>query len=137
MSKQTNSLSRRQFLKGAAYASALSVGGLSVSSLSSAAFAGSSKVTLLNQGNKTVALDAAQPISLEKLDGWVAVKLNMATETNNGQWITLAVGEQRSFTVDSDLVPALKKAGGHIVITSEQAVFDKMVPMATFDVVVV
>jgi hypothetical protein len=137
MSKQTNSLSRRQFLKGAAYASALSVGGLSVSSLSSVAFAGSSKVTLLNQGNKTVALDAAQPISLEKLDGWVAVKLNMATETNNGQWITLAVGEQRSFTVDSDLVPALKKAGGHIVITSEQAVFDKMVPMATFDVVVV
>ena len=137
MSKKTNSLSRRQFLKGVAYTSALSAAGLSVSSLSSMAFAGSPKVTLLNQGNKTVVLDAAQPVSLEKLQGWVAVKLNMATETNNGQWITLAVGEQRSFTVDSDLVPALKEAGGHIVVTSEEAVFDKMVPMATFDVVVV
>jgi len=137
MSKNTNSLSRRQFLKGAAYASALSVGGLSLSGLSSVAFAGSPKVTLLNQGNKTIVLDAAQPVTLEKLQGWVAVKLNMATETNNGQWITLAVGEQRSFSVESDLVPALKETGGHIVVTSEQAVFDKMVPMATFDVVVV
>ena len=137
MSKNTNSLSRRQFLKGAAYASALSVGGLSLGGLSSVAFAGSPKVTLLNQGNKTIVLDAAQPVTLEKLQGWVAVKLNMATETNNGQWITLAVGEQRSFSVESDLVPALKEAGGHIVVTSEQAVFDKMVPMATFDVVVV
>ena len=137
MSKNTNSLSRRQFLKGAAYASALSVGGLSLSGLSSVAFAGSPKVTLLNQGNKTIVLDAAQPVTLEKLQGWVAVKLNMATETNNGQWITLAVGEQRSFSVESDLVPALKETGGHIVVTSEQDVFDKMVPMATFDVVVV
>ena len=137
MSKNTNSHSRRQFLKGAAYASALSVGGLSLSGLSSVAFAGSPKVTLLNQGNKTIVLDAAQPVTLEKLQGWVAVKLNMATETNNGQWITLAVGEQRSFSVESDLVPALKETGGHIVVTSEQAVFDKTVPMATFDVVVV
>ena len=38
-----------------------------------------------------------------------------------------------AFSVTSAVVGT----GGHIVITSEQAVFDKMVPMATFDVVVV
>lgn len=137
MSKNTNSLSRRQFLKGAAYTSALSVGGLS-----SLAFADSSTVTLLNQSNKAVVLDAAQPVSLKKVPGWVVVKLNVSpeqgsAETNDTRSITLAAGQQRSFTVDSDLVPSLKEAGGHIVITSEQAVFDKMVPMATFDVLVV
>ena len=137
MSKKTNSLSRRQFLKGAAYTSALSVGGLS-----SLAFADSSTVTLLNQSNKAVALDAANPVSLKKVPGWVVVKLNVtpklgSAEINDSYRITLAAGEQRSFAVDSDLVPELKQAGGHIVITSEQAVFDKLVPMATFDVVVV
>lgn len=143
MSKETNTISRRHFLKGAAYASVLSVGGLSVSSLSSMAYADSPKVnfppkvTLLNQSNKTVALDAAQPVSLEKVQGWVVVKLNKATETNNGQWITLAVGEQRSFSVDAELAPALKEKGGHIVITNEFSSLDNMVPMATYDVVVV
>ncbi len=137
MSKKTHSLSRRQFLKGAAYTSALSVGGLS-----SLAFADSSTVTLLNQSDKAVILDAAQPISLKKVPGWVMVKLNVSptqdsAEVIDAQGITLAAGEQRSFAVDSDLVPELKQAGGHIVVTSEQAVFDKMVPMATFDVVVV
>ena len=137
MSKKTHSLSRRQFLKGAAYTSALSVGGLS-----SLAFADSSTVTLLNQSNNTVVLDAANPVSLKKVPGWVVVKLNVtpelgSAEINDSHSITLAAGEQRSFAVDSDLVPELKQAGGHIVITSEQAVFDKMVPMATFDVVVV
>jgi hypothetical protein len=74
--------------------------------------------------------------------GWVVVKLNVTSEHGSAEIsdahsVTLAAGQQRSFSIDSDLVPALKEAGGHIVITSEQAVFDKMVPMATFDVIVV
>lgn len=140
MSKQINTLTRRNFLKATAYTSALAASGLS-----SLSFANSAPtVTLLNQSNRAFVLDAAQPVSLKKIQGWVAVKLNQApehssTEISNDNSITLAAGQQRSFTIDSELAPALKEAGGYIFIDNELSELDNenTLPMATFDVVIV
>lgn len=96
--KNTTDQSRRHFLKGAAYVSALSVGGLS-----SVAFAtkGSTaidksadsisnngikiiqetlfdreSVTLINESGKLQMLDVRQPISLQQKNGSLVVKVN-------------------------------------------------------------
>ena len=148
MSKQNsikkNTLSRRNFLKGAAYTSALSIGGIS-----SLAFASSKTnvspetlptVTLFNQSDKTVSLDAWKPVSLEKVNGWVVVKINKADElrsdTANQQTITLAAGQKLSFAVDSELAPLLKDSGDYIVITNEYSALNNMVPVSIYDTLV-
>lgn len=140
MSKYTNTITRRNFLKGAAYTSALSIGGVSTLALANSASSESyivsgstsSSVTLFNQSAKTVALNAAQPVSLEKVNGWVVVKINKATEQNPNQ-ITLVAGEKRSFAVDTELAPMLTETGGDIVITSEYSELDNMVPMTPYN----
>lgn len=144
MSKHTSTLSRRNFLKVAAYTSALSIGGLS--SLAFATSASPDKdllktVTLFNQSDKTVALDAWKPVSLEKVNGWVVVKINKASEqvineTSNQQAITLGAGQQLSFAVDSELAPMLKESGDYIVITNEYSSLNNMVPVSTYDTLV-
>ncbi len=139
MSKQTFTQSRRHFLKGAAYASALSVGGLS-----SVAFATSSSdmrkdkesLTLFNQSDKTVTLDALQPVSLEQVNGWVVVKINKHSEQSSGQAISLAAGQRQSFTIDAELAPMLQDSGDYIVITSEFSVLNNMIPVTTYDAMV-
>lgn len=143
-SNKTNTLSRRNFLKGAAYTSALSIGGLS-----SLAFATGKTdaipetlptVTLFNQSDKTVSLDAWKPVSLEKVNGWVVVKINKAEELKsdmtNQQTITLGAGQRLSFAVDSELAPLLKDSGDYIVITNEYSALNNMVPISTYDTLV-
>ena len=64
MSKQTFTQSRRHFLKGVAYTSALSIGGLSSLAFATGTCAKQQKtldketLTLFNQSDKTVTLDA-------------------------------------------------------------------------------
>jgi len=152
MSKQTNTLSRRNFLKGAAYTSALSIGGLSSAAFAAcadsvktkadmASASSTSTVTLFNQSDKTVELDASQPVSLEKVNGWVVVKINKASdqassELSNEQKITLEAGQRHSFTVDSELALMLKESGDFIVITNEYSALNNMVPVSTYDTLV-
>jgi hypothetical protein len=143
MSKQTFIQSRRQFIKGAAYTSALSIGGLS-----SLAFATGSTstmldketITLFNQSDKTVTLDALQPVSLEQVNGWIVVKINKASgrssNTNTGQVISLAPGQRQSFAINTELAPILKNSGDYIVISSEFSVLNNMVPITTYDAMV-
>lgn len=141
MSKHTNTITRRHFLKGAAYTSALSVGGLSSVALADAASAkqyivsgsNSSSVTLFNQSAKTVVLNGSQPVSLEKVNGWVVVKINKATEQGSSETISLAAGQKRSFAVDTELAPMLTETGGDIIITSEYSDLDNMVPIANYN----
>ena len=132
--------SRRKFLKSAAYASALTVGSLSGLSLAQAASpqqdnlnSAVSTVTLLNQSKQSVTLDAVQPLSVEQVHGWVVLKLNKTQQPG----ILLAAGQHRSFSVDAELALSLKDPASHIVITNEHNALDHMVPMATYDVVVV
>jgi len=143
MSKHTKELSRRNFLKGATYTSALSIGGLS-----SVAFAAcgnkpsltsaSSSLTLFNQSDKTVALDASQPVNLETMNGWVVIKINKASDQDIANLrvdkiITLRSGQKQSFTVDSGLSPMLKEAGDFIVITNEYSASNNMIPVSIHD----
>ena len=139
MSKQTFTHSRRHFLKGAAYTSALSIGGLSSLAFATGASANQQKtlaketITLFNQSAKTVTLDALQPISLEQVNGWIVVKINKHTEQSTGQAIRLAAGQRQSFAIDAKLAPMLKESGDYIVITSEFSVLNNMVPITTYD----
>ena len=83
MSNQTNKLTRRNFIEGAAYTTALSIAGMSslvVANSSALARTKARTVTLFNQSDKTVALNASQPISLQKVNGWVVVNINKASE---------------------------------------------------------
>ncbi|MEH6456430.1 MAG: twin-arginine translocation signal domain-containing protein [Cocleimonas sp.] len=147
MSKLNNTLTRRNFLKGAAYTSALSIG-----CVSSVAFAtcgnktagmsaSTSSVTLFNQSDKTVALNTLQPVSLEKVNGWVVVKINKASDQSiidldTDAIITLTAGQQLAFTVNSELAPMLKESGDLIVITNEYSALNNMVPVSTYDALV-
>ena len=115
MSKQTNTLSRRNFLKGAVYTSALSMGGLSGAALASSAPPNqyivsettSASVTLVNQSTKTIALDLKKPVSLETVNGWVVVHVNKASAQRSGQVFNLEAGQQLSLAVDAELAPML------------------------------
>ena len=112
MSKLTNT-SRRKFLKGAAYASALSVGGLSGLAAASSSVTKPqlatettpSAITLFNQSTKTVALDAQRPFHFEKVNGWLVVKVNKAAGST--QTLNLEAGQQLTFAADAELAPML------------------------------
>ena len=120
MSNQTFNQTLRHFLKGAAYVSALSVGGLS-----SLAFASKNataldksadfntdngikiiqetlfdreKVTLINQSGKLQFLDVRQPISLQQRNGSLIVKVNQNdAEAVNGM---VLMSPNQRFTFD-------------------------------------
>ncbi|MGB1311808.1 MAG: hypothetical protein ACPG47_11375, partial [Leucothrix sp.] len=101
-------------------------------------------VTLLNQSNQPYVLDAAQPLSLKKIHGWVAVELNKVpaqslANISNRSSVTLAAGQRRSFTINSEFAPALEEQGGYIFVNYELGEHEdeNTVPMATFDVVIV
>ena len=145
--------SRRNFLKSAAYTSALSVGSLSGvamaanstlstdAALSADEIASVSKsanketVILFNHSGETVKLDAANPVSLELLNGWAVVKINKHTDSNQPS-IRLSPGERKGFSVDSVLGPLLDTTGNYIVITSEFTALNNIVPISTVDVAV-
>ena len=124
MSKQTKTISRRHFLKGAAYTSALSMGGLSGAALASSVTPNpfivtestSAAVTLVNQSATVVALDINQPVSLEKKNGWVVVKVNKASEAALVQPLHLEAGQKISFSVDAELEPMLTASNRKPVI---------------------
>ncbi len=147
MSTHSNTLTRRTFLKGAAYTSALSFGSLSGMALADSvspkqgtssqanrtAASGLLAVNLSNQSDGIVALDARQPVSLEKVNGWVVVKINKAKpgtdDVVTGQHINLAAGQQCTFVVDAEVAPMLIAASTDIVITNEYSALDNMVPV--------
>lgn len=124
MPKHTHKLSRRRFLKGVAYASALSVGGLSSLAVANSANpeqymvsgVNSSVVTLFNQSPGAIALDAKQPVSLENINGWVVVKINKASEVNSGQVLNIDAGQKLSLAVGDELAPLLQGSDRHRVI---------------------
>ena len=117
MPKLTNT-SRRKFLKGTAYVSVLSVGGLSSLAAASSTSAKlqiakettPSVITLFNQSTKTVALDVKRPFHFEKVNGWLVVKVNKATAADPAQALNLEAGQQLSFAADAELAPMLNSS---------------------------
>ena len=120
--------SRRNFLKGAAYTSVLSVGGIS-----SLAFAMSDKTTigsdttsgpvssftdsdisvmqqqmlhketvsLFNKTDDVVMLDALKPVSIERVNGSFAVKPNIVTSAAFSGMIMMQAGQRISFDIQT------------------------------------
>ncbi len=153
---------RRTFLKGAAYGSALTVGG----GLSSVAFALSSKkqaiektyagsalptcdisimqqqtmgkeiVSLINHTDKTITLDSITPVGLEHVNGSLVVKINKvedgATTLKAGERLTFEV-EAISANIIKDSLPVPNVLAGHLKINSDHAAFNGIIPVTVFD----
>ena len=132
--------SRRKLLKGIAYGSALSVGGLSTAAFANSLTvkhdANKETVTLFNQSDKTINLDASKPVSLKQVNGWVVVNINKLDEQSTEKTISLAPGQQHSFAVDAVLAPMLGVTGDYIVITSEFTALNNMIPISAVDVAI-
>jgi hypothetical protein len=154
---------RRKFLKGMAYSSALTVGG----GISSVAFALSNKkqalskvaapgcalptcdisilqrqtfgkeiVTLVNHTNDIVTLDSITPVGLEHVNGSLMVKIN---KVEDGA-LTLQASERLTFEVEAisanlfnDVVPVPNVLAGHLKISSDHAAFNGIIPVTVFD----
>lgn len=147
MSEQNNTLTRRNFLKGAASLSALSIGGL--------AFAGSGvpavdaisgnnvlsasgiriiqetmpdreKVTLINQSDKLQMLDVRQPIALHQANGRLVVSVNQDdAEATNGMMV-MSPGQRLTFDVNAS---GIEVSASHLQISSRHPVFNRTVPV--------
>jgi hypothetical protein len=165
MSNQNCTQSRRSFLKGVAYTSVLSLGSISslafasnkidtnlnnsVASCSISNINGISiiqqkmldkeTVTLINQSNKMLLVDALQPITLEKVNGSLIVTVKqIESEAINGM-IAISPSERISFDikpVNNDLtkekIQALTNVEqNYVEISSEYSVFNRIIPIKT------
>ncbi|WP_299871252.1 twin-arginine translocation signal domain-containing protein [uncultured Cocleimonas sp.] len=163
MTNKTFTKSRRNFLKGAACTSALSLGGLSglafaakataseqaLGAKTSADLVNSSisimqqktltgeTVTLINQSDKIVMLDALKPVSLEQYNGSLIVRVNqIESEAFNGM-IAVSPSERISFDIKSldfnnSYAGALQSSHtdqNHVNISSEHSIFNRVVPV--------
>lgn len=155
MSNQTNfTQSRRNFLKGTAAVSALSIGGLSSVALASKGIPAidpvtiavnkiydetgikiiqetlldREKVTLINQSGKLQMLDARQPISLYRANGALVVTVNQDDEKAVNGMILMSPDQHWTFDVASNQVDVLA-AENKLQISSKYSVFNRTVPV--------
>ena len=163
MSNQSIPQSRRHFLKGAAYSSLLTFGSLSSLAFATNGFtkkdtanfiksAGLTSsgisvtqqsmldretVTLINQSNKLVMVDALKPISLEQVNGSLVVKVNqIESEACNGM-IAISPGEHITFDIkataadftDEDKLSMTGFSGNQLQISSKHSIFNRIVPV--------
>ncbi len=163
MKNKTFTKSRRNFLKGAAYTSALSLGGLSglafatkssasdkaigvkaaaeltdsgISIMQQKTLTGET-VTLINQSDKIVMLDALKPVSLEQFNGSLIVRVNqIESEAVNGM-IAISPSERISFDIKlvdfnesyADTLALAHKDQNHLQLTSKHSIFNRVVPV--------
>jgi hypothetical protein len=158
MSSQTITQSRRNFIKSATYTSLLSLGGLSslavavndTAPLKKSAevskssirviqqkMLGRESVTLINQSNKLLMVDALKPISLEQVNGSLVVKVNqIESEAFNGM-VAISPSERITFDIkeigadftNTDVLPLTDLARNHLKISSEHSIFNRIVPV--------
>lgn len=154
MPKQTLNNVRRRFLKGAVFASALSIGGLSSLVFASSVptrldpfvddnikviqktFIDRESVTLVNTSEKLQMIDVQTPISLIQKDDVLLVKVNQSdTHTNNGT-VVMAPNERITFDVKvvglditegPDMPVMTNLAQNELKIISDHPVFNRIV----------
>lgn len=142
MSNKTNAHSRRNFLKGFAYTSALSLGGLSCLAFASngttdkynSGICGISvsqqqvldkeSVTLINQSNESITLDALEPVRLERINGSLVVKVNQV-KPNTLSGIEITPSQRITFDIQEEPKPM----GSHLQLISEHTAFNIIVPV--------
>jgi len=164
MSNKNFTQSRRNFLKGAAYTSALSVGGLSsvayaMGGPSSVKAKGTSAiaennisvmqqqmlhketVSLFNNSDETIMLDALKPVSIERANGSLIVRPNVidaATPALTGM-IMMHPRQRISFDIQTtggifssaEVADISKLEGQQMHITSEHSAFNKLIPVTS------
>ena len=165
--KQTlTNQSRRNFLKGAAYTSALSVGGMS-----SLAFAISGDtavktkgntdlsdnkisvmqqkmlhketVSLFNNNDEAIMLDALQPVKIERVSGSLIVKPNIIESgavaltgmimMHPRQRISFDIQTTGGVFSSAEIADASKLSGQQLHITSGNASFNKLIPVTNHE----
>lgn len=114
MSNETVNKTRRTFLKGAAYTSALSVAG--VSSLAFVLNKNKDKledktasfnkgkvetVYLLNNSDQTITLDASFPVIIERVEGTLTAKPNLIDANSNNGMVMMMPHQRISFEVQT------------------------------------
>lgn len=159
--------SRRSFLKGAAYTSVLSLGGLS-----SLAFAingdktvindvlsASSKeisvmqqhmlhkemVSLFNNSDEALMLDAVHPVKIERVNDSLVVKPNIVESQAATGMIVMQARQRISFDIQttgsiyshSEIKNAGRTKGKFLHISSEHSGFNALIPVSTIDSTVV
>lgn len=163
MSTQTQfTQSRRNFLKGAAYTSVLSIGGVS-----SLAFAAKGKtaaataadtanainadisvmqqpmlhketVSLFNNSDEPVMLDAMQPIKIDRVNGSLVVKPNVISDKAYSGMIMIHPRERLSFDIQTtggifssaEVQDARLLDGQLLHISSEHSAFNRLIPVS-------
>lgn len=169
MSKNTHfTQSRRNFLKGAAYTSVLSIGGIS-----SLAFAKSGDaaikadasigladsnisvmqqqmlnketVSLFNNSDEAITLDALHPVVIKRVNGSFVVKPNLIESEAFCGMIMMLPRQRISFDIQTnssvfssaEIADVSKLDGQRLHITSEHAAFNKLIPVAHHDAALV
>ena len=159
--------SRRTFIKGVAYSSALTVGGLSSVAMATEVLTtkktingsalptcdisiaphqtvGTEIVTLTNHTNTNVKFDNISGAGLEKLNKYLAVKVNYIGKHADQTKVTLAPGEQLSFVVAAiscdDCGNANNKnlyipnmLAGQLTLKSDHPDFNGIIPLTVFE----
>ena len=156
MSIKTTILSRHNFLKGFVYTSALSLGGLSSLALGSSKtedkdnilasevcgvsvlqqkLPNKESVTLINQSNKSIILDALEPVRLERFNGSIVIKPNQlhsnvlaGIEVSPSQRITIDIQATGANIPNTGLIPFPSHAS-HLQVTSEHSAFNYIAPV--------
>jgi len=159
MSNQPSNQSRRNFLKGAAYTSALSIGGLSsvAYALGGAAKTSATEsvladsnisvmqqqmlhketVSLFNNSDKPMMLDALQPVKIERVNGSLLVKPNVIEAHAFSGMIMMLPSERISFDIQTtggvfssaEIADTSKLQGQQMHITSQHASFNRLIPV--------
>jgi len=169
MSNQKNfTQSRRNFLKGAAYTSALSVGGLSsfayaIGGNTSTKVDGATKfvesdisvmqqqmlhketVSLFNNSDKPIMLDALKPVTIERVSGSLVVKPNVIEAgapaftgmimMHPRQRISFDIQTTSGIFSSAEIADVSKLDGQQMHITSEHSAFNKLIPVTNPNVV--
>jgi len=142
--------SRRTFIKGAAYSSALAMGGLSSVAMAADALAtktptvGTELVTLINHTASSVTFNSISGVGLTDIYQYLATKMNKLEKHTGQNVVTMAPGEQLSFVVaamsSGDSVNANTKnlfitdvLDGHLAISRDYPEFNGIFPITVFE----
>ena len=152
---------RRTFLKGLAYTSALSLGGFSSLAMAKSNTGtalptcdihmlptqntGSEMLSLYNHTDASVTIDGIDKVNLDDENKFLAVKVNKLDKQAGQNSITLAPGETMQFEVSaisSDFQDYSAENGslelpnvlaGQLKVSSNHQAFDGLIPVTIFD----
>lgn len=160
--KKLTNKSRRNFIKAAAYTSALSIGGISSIAFTTSGdllnsggkttgFANGDisimqqkmlhkeTVSLMNNSDEGITLDAYHPVVIERINGSLVVKPNLIDPKTFSEMFTMLPRQRISFDIQTtsssfssaEIIDVSKLKGQLLHITSEHLAFNKLIPVTS------